>query len=157
MSDMIFSDEITSENEWQNGWGDHFSPSSVSSESNLSGATILNLAYIRWGKAWGSYSFVHSSSFNISSILPLIFFRLLPILSNFQMQSQLLSILSPFLATLLSQAGPQPTISLPCSETLLRSDFVPNPPLKTNIIMWFSPPETCLVHSCKAKVWGQRS
>ena len=40
----------------------------------------------------------------------------------FQVQSHLLSILSPFLATLLAQAGPRPTISLPCSETALRSE-----------------------------------
>ena len=40
-----------------------------------------------------------------------------------QVQAHLLSVLSPFLAALLAQAGPTPTISLPCSETLLRSQF----------------------------------
>ena len=43
--------------------------------------------------------------------------------SPLQVQSHLLSVLSPFLAALLAQAGPQPAISLPCDETLLRSGF----------------------------------
>ena len=37
-----------------------------------------------------------------------------------QVQSHLLSLLSPFLASLLAQAGHLPTISIPCSESLLR-------------------------------------
>ena len=40
-----------------------------------------------------------------------------------QVQSQLLSLLSPFLATLLAQAGPHPAISVPCSEVLCRSGY----------------------------------
>ena len=55
MSDSIFSDKTPGENERQNGRGDNFSPSSLSSESNLSGATFLNDTHRGWGKTWGSY------------------------------------------------------------------------------------------------------
>ena len=40
--------------------------------------------------------------------------------STNKVQSHLLSLLSPFLASLLAQAGHLPTISIPCSESLLR-------------------------------------
>ena len=58
MSDSIVSDKISSENERQNGRGDNFSPSSLSSESNLSGATWLKLAHRGWWKVWGWYLFL---------------------------------------------------------------------------------------------------
>ena len=38
-----------------------------------------------------------------------------------EVQAHLLSLLSPLLATLLSQAGPHPSLSLPCSSKQLRS------------------------------------
>ena len=41
---------------------------------------------------------------------------------SFQVQSHLLSLLSPFLASLLAQAGPQPIISLPYTDAVLRWD-----------------------------------
>ena len=40
------------------------------------------------------------------------------------MQAHLLSVLSPFLGSLLAQVGPDPTLSLPCSENILRSIFL---------------------------------
>ena len=66
----------------------------------------------------------------------------------FQVQSHMLSLLSPLLATLLAQAGPRPTISLPCSETLSRFiiyfSFCPKTPFLSS--------ETSLLLLCKAKV-----
>ena len=41
----------------------------------------------------------------------------------FQVQPHLLSVLSPFLATLLAQVGNLPILSLPCSEKILRLNF----------------------------------
>ena len=41
-------------------------------------------------------------------------------LSRFEVQAPLLSLLSPFLASLLAQAGPSPIVSVPFPEHLLR-------------------------------------
>ena len=75
---------------------------------------------------------------------------------SLQVQSHLLSLLSPFLATLLAQAGPLPAISLPCSETLLRSRFC------TWFHFWhiltlkvFA--GTSLQPSSKVRLWANRS
>ena len=65
---------------------------------------------------------------------------------NFQVQAHLLSLLSPFLAALLAQAGPNPAISLPCSGIVLRSLS----PSHLIFLSYKCLPGRCLTHSCKA-------
>ena len=85
-------------------------PSFAISSRNLARTRLLYLAHRWWRETTGcnTKSWLESIwIFEISS----------------QVQSQLLSLLSPFLASLLAQAGPHPAISVPCSEVLCRSRY----------------------------------
>ena len=70
----------------------------------------MRLANQRWRKIAGS------------ALIPPTFLNIFS--SSSKVQAHLLSVLSPFLGSLLAQAGPDPTLSLPCSENILRSIFL---------------------------------
>ena len=109
-------------------WNDKLSESSPIPGSDLLRASLMHVPHQRWRDFSGSH---HSSS---SSSLQNI--------SWSQVQPHLLSVLSPLLATLLAQAGSHPTITLPCSEALLRLNNAPTfhkishfPPSGTSLLL----------------------
>ena len=105
---------------------------------------VIRIFSHTWERSPPSFPHAHSSPTmeGLSRFGLTPFLTILQNISWSQVQPHLLSVLSPLLATLLAQAGSHPTITLPCSEALLRLNNAPtfhkishSPPSGTSLLL----------------------